>query len=451
MNYKTLCFLGLVSLITVSCNKAIEDHADHKHSTIESYYTCSMHPQVKEKEPGKCPICHMNLVKVEVDKSKESQSMEAQKPKEMWVCESNHDITSEHEDTCPIDGTPMVKMKMGPKPSDIISEVKIRKAQREHFRATTFPVSQMKMVKKIRLLGTVLQSEERESKIPAKIGGRVEKVFIKSTGSLVTIDEPVVEIYSPKLITGGEEYLLARKSYERTKAKEARELLKQSEERLKLWGVRENQMNTWFKENKVPRSITIYSDVSGIVQKKNAVVGRYFEEGQNLFELTDIGAVWVEMDVYEQDSALVKNGQAVELRFSALPGEVYEGVVDFINPILDAASRTLKVRTTIENTSGKLRPGMLANANLKIDIPNMPLVVPRSAVIDTGKRKVVWVKKNDDSYQAKIVETGVESEGYVAITAGLSEDENVVIEGNFLLDAQAQLMGGYENFNHGGH
>lgn len=446
MRTKWSCLFLVALFFTVSCSKEIEvNHDGHKHESVESYYTCSMHPQIREKGPGKCPICHMNLVKVEVEVDEKESLGKKEIKKMIWQCADHPEVTSEFEDICPIDGTQMVLKNDGPSASDIIAKVKLRKAQRSHFNSVLFPVTEMKMQKKIRLLGSVLQSEERESKIPAKIAGRVEKVFIKSTGSLVSIDEPVVEIYSPKLITGGEEYLLARNSVEKNKSRDALELLKQSEERLKLWGVRKFQMDKWFEEKKVPKSIILYSDVSGIVQKKNAIVGRYFEEGQNLFELTDLSSVWVEMDVYEQDSALIRNGQKVFLKFSALPGEVYEGLVDFINPILDATSRTLKVRTTIENHSGKLRPGMLASASLLIEIPGMPLVVPRSAIIDTGKRKVVWVKVSDNLFQAKVVRTGIESEGYVSIADGLMKDEEVVIEGNFLLDAQAQLMGGYED------
>jgi RND family efflux transporter MFP subunit len=133
------------------------------------------------------------------------------------------------------------------------------------------------------------------------------------------------------------------------------------------------------------------------------------------------------------------------LEFTAIPGETLIGEIDFVNPVLDTRSRTLKVRTTIENTTGKLKPGMIANAVLNIDIDGMPLVVPRTAIIDTGKRKVVWIKVTDGTFQAKPIHAGYESDGYVEVKHGLAEGEEVVIEGNFLLDAQAQLFGGYED------
>ena len=435
----------ILSLSLISCQKEMSESSQNQgQGHFQVYYTCSMHPQVKEKEFGKCPICHMNLTKIEVGDEQEETS-NALAEEEVWQCKNYPDLTSEIEEICPLDGTLMIKKSKASKAAKIVAKVKLRKAQVKHFNPDLFPAVQMKMTKKIRLLGSVLQSEAKESKIPARIGGRVEKVYVKSTGSMVKRGDPVIDFYSPQLITGGEEYLLARQSYAKAKTKEFKDMLGQSMERLKLWGIKRFQFERWYKRRKIPRHITLYSNATGIVRTKNAIVGKYFKEGQNFFELSDLADIWIEMDVYEHDSSLVKIGQKVELEFSAIPGEIFVGNIDFINPILDQKSRTLKVRATIENTLGKLKPGMIANAVLNIDIEGTPLVVPRTAIIDTGKRKVVWIKVSKTSFQAKTVHTGYESEGYVEIKHGLREGEEVVIEGNFLLDAQAQLFGGYEN------
>lgn len=418
----TFVFLILILVLGVSCQKEGANtnetsHDEHKHAKSKVYYTCSMHPQIKEDKPGKCPICHMNLTKIEV----------------------------EDEAVNPMDSRPMVKKSKEDQASKIVAKVKLRKAQLKHFRPDFFPVTKMTMTKKIRLLGSVFQSEEKESNIPARIGGRVEKVYVKSTGSMVKVGDPVIDFYSPKLITAGEEYLLARKSYAKSKSKEFKDMLNQSIERLKLWGIKNFQFESWYKKGKVPRKITIYSNATGIVRSRIATVGKYFKEGQNFFKLSDLSDVWVEMDVYENDSSLIKIGQKIDLEFSAIPGEILGGEIDFISPVLDRKSRTLKVRSTIGNLSGKLKPGMIANAVLNIDIEGMPLVVPRTAIIDTGKRKIVWLKVSNKTFQAKMILTGYESDGYIEIKKGLTEGEEVVIEGSFLLDAQAQLFGGYED------
>jgi multidrug efflux pump subunit AcrA (membrane-fusion protein) len=451
MNRLLIIMSFLLGLSLVGCSKKGESskdsHAGHGHTTVQSYYTCSMHPQVKQDKPGKCPICHMNLTKVEIDESDMTEVQAEVKAieKDLWQCKNFPDVTSEVADVCPMDGTPMVKKPKENKAGKVIGKVKLRKAQMSHFTPEYFPVTKMKMHKKIRLLGTILQSEDKESNIPARVGGRVEKVYVKSTGSFIKKGDPVIELYSPKLITAGEEYIIAKKSSLKSKNREFKELLKQSEQRLKLWGIKSKQFEDWYKQGEVPRSITIYSPSTGIVRMRNATVGKYFKEGQNFFELSDLSEIWVEMDVYEQDAAIVNLGQKVTLEFTSLPGEVVESVTDFVDPVINAKSRTLKIRTTIKNDTGKLKPGMIAEATLDVAFDGQPLVIPRTAVIDTGKRKVVWVKVSNKQFQAKTIRTGHESEGYVEIKHGLMEGEEVVIEGNFLLDAQAQLFGGYSD------
>jgi hypothetical protein len=432
----------LLSLAFLGCTDPSAKQ-EHDHGTNEVYYTCSMHPQVKEDKPGKCPICHMNLTKIEIDNSSDTKPMGEDKTvNEVWMCKDFPDVTSDQEEECPIDGSRMIKKVI--EPSAEIAKIRLRKAQLSHFRPAFFKVVPMKMVKKIRLLGSVMQSEEKESSIPARIDGRVEKVYVSSTGSFIQEDDLVLELYSPKLITAGEEYIIARTSYEKSKSKDFKDMYGQSEQRLEQWGIKPKQYEKWFQDKKVPKSIKIFSPSTGIVRERKAIAGKYFKEGENFFELSDLSEVWVELDVYESDSALIKNGQNIELSFSALPGEVITGNIDFVSPVLNPKTRTLKIRTTIRNTKGMLKPAMVGSGTLTVEIPGMPLIVPRSAIIDTGKRKVVWIKISEKDFRAKVVRSGYESEGFVEIKEGLMEGEEVVIEGSFLLDAQAQLFGGYE-------
>lgn len=411
----------LLALSTCSITFAEEAQTNkHEHSLNEVYYTCSMHPNIRQSKPGKCPICQMNLTKIEVERVIESRDA-AESDK------LNHTRNDQKN------------------PDQIIASVKIKKSQITHFRPSFFPVTDRKMTKSIRLLGSVSQAESAQSYIPARVEGRVEKVFIQSTGSIIKKGQPVIEFYSPKIIATGEEYLLARKSYENTEKNEFKSLMNQAINRLKLWGIEQSQFQSWYNNGVVPNRIIIVSPETGIVSKRTATVGKYFKEGQNLFELYDLSEVWVEMDVYEHDAALVEINQKIDLEFTALPGKTIEAVVDFISPVLDQRSRTLKIRTTVANDRGDLKPGMIADATLFIVRGEKNLIIPRSAVIDTGKRKVVWIRKSERDFYAKEIKTGFESEGYVEVEDGLSKGELVVIEGNFLLDAQAQLFGGYEN------
>jgi hypothetical protein len=385
----------------------------------------------------------MALTKIEIESTEvDTQSLD---PEIIWQCKDYPDVTSTKKEPCPIDGTSMVMKKQVLDPAAVIAKVKLQKAQLNHFQPSFFPVTTMKMTKKVRLLGSVLQTEDRESFIPARFEGRVEQVLVRSTGSFIKKGDPVVRVYSPKLITTGQEYIISRKSYLESKKAEFKALMDEARKRLQLWGIKDFQFESWYKAGKVPNQITIYSPETGIVSKRIATAGKYFKEGNNFFELYDLSEVWVEMDVYEHDSSMVKIGQTVSLNFTAIPGETISSTVDFVNPVLDVSSRTLKIRATVPNNQGALKPGMIADATLTVDIEGEPLVIPRTAVIDTGKRKVVWKKKSNQSYEAVVIRTGYESEGYIEVKDGLKENDLVVIEGNFLLDAQAQLFGGYSD------
>ena len=412
-----------------------------------SYYTCSMHPEIRESKPGKCPICGMNLTLVEGDDDHDNHDPHAghdHGSDGYYTCSMHPEIRESKPGKCPICGMNLTFVEgdddhdddSSATASNVVGKVKLRKKQLSHFRPTYFTVTNKNMEKKVRLLGTVVRSEARESNIPARVRGRVERVYIKSTGSMIKTGDPVVDIYSPELITAGEEYLVARRG----------QMLRQAEEKLKLWGVKPAQYRKWRRTNRVPKKITIYSPVTGIVKKHRTVVGKYMKEGESFCELYDLSSVWVEIDVYEHDANLVKLGQKVALRFIAVPGETIEGEIDFISPFLSIDSRTLKVRATIANNDGKLKPGMIADVSLQIVLPDAkPLVVPRTAVIDTGKRQIVWLRVNDREFQAQVIQGGYEAHGYLEVKKGLNANDQVVLDGNFLLDAQAQLFGGYQN------
>ena len=356
------------------------------------YYTCSMHPQVRENKSGRCPICGMNLTYVENNKDH---------------TEHNHQ-------------------------QEMRSMVDLTNKQVKNFHSSVFEVQRKNIVKALRLLGRVVQSEKRQSNIPARIAGRVEKVYINSTGSFVSKNDPVVDIYSPELIAAGEEYLISYKSGQK-------DLLVQAKKKLKLLGVKEFQLINWLKNRVIPRNITIYSDVGGIVTTKNAVEGKYFEEGQSFYDLVNLSSVWVEMDVYENDAGLIKIGQEVDIEFIAHKGEKWTTNVDFISPILDENTRTLKIRATLNNKEGKLKPGMVGEIHIAVDSVGEVLVVPNSAIIDTGKREIVWVQKGSNNYEATEIQTGIVGEQFTEVKFGLDRGDLVVVKGNFLLDAQSKI------------
>jgi RND family efflux transporter MFP subunit len=181
---------------------------------------------------------------------------------------------------------------------------------------------------------------------------------------------------------------------------------------------------------------------------KRAVEGRYFKEGDSFYDLVNLSSVWVEMDVYEQDAGLVSIGQDVDMEFLSHPGESWKSKIDFISPILDEKTRTLTIRTTLNNRDGKLKPGMVGEVNLIANTDDDVLIVPNSAIIDTGKRKIIWLERDNNSYVATEVQTGIKGVEFSEIKLGLQEGDKIVIDGNFLLDAQSQLSGNNIVHNH---
>lgn len=443
-------FVWLLAFALLSCSEhdhsTHNDHDAHDKQRADYYYTCSMHPEIREDQPGRCPICHMSLTKVARSFDESDDSISSRVDEEKWRCENYPDVQSYHPGPCPIDGSEMVKIVSRELPGATVAQVRLRKAQMGHFSPSYFQVTPMQMHREVRLLGTVLQAEEKKSNIPARVAGRVERVYVQSTGAHIRQGDKILDLFSPRLISAGEEFLLAKRNHNTRPSDNSLSLLNQSKERLRQWGITEQQLTEWVRLDSVPEVISLYSQVNGIVVERNAVNGRYFNEGESFFDLVDLSVVWLEVDVFESDSALIQMGQHIEIRFNALPGEVFHSEIDFVSPVIDRASRTLKVRASLHNESGRLRPGMIAEAFIKVELGGHELVVPRSALIDTGRRQVVWTKESSSRFSARLVRTGHTSQGYVQILDGLEEDEMIVLEGNFVLDAQAQIFGGYEPF-----
>lgn len=441
-----------ITVITLSVVGCFDKHASHSDqgangkqvkSEIQEYYTCSMHPHVREDGPGKCPICQMNLTKVVVDKTSEVEN-ELDETKASYRCKNFPDVTSEKPDVCPLDGTSMIKVAVGETPGDVVGRVKLRKSQLGHFKAEVFEVTTMHMSKTLRVLGRVKSAEEKNSNIAARFPARVEKVFVESVGSYIRKGDPVVRVYSPELLTAGEELILSAE--QSGQGGEFNELYLKAREKLILWGIRESQIKSWVTNKRVPKSVTLFANSSGVVKKRRAVEGQYFKEGQNYFELSDLSSVWVEMDVYEHDANLIQLGQSVEFGFVAIGSKKRKSEIDFVSPTIDEKTRTMKARATVDNVDGLLKPGMLAQGLVSVKLPGTPLVVPTPAIIDTGVRKIVWIKNGRQTYESRVVESGFQAEGYTEIRDGLKEGDKVVLEGSFLLDAQAQFFGGYEDF-----
>jgi Cu(I)/Ag(I) efflux system membrane fusion protein len=295
--------------------------------------------------------------------------------------------------------------------------------------------------------GRVEQPESQLAAVSAWIGGRVDKLYVQYTGEHVRRGQRVAEVYSPEVATALEEYRLAQENRSRlgqsddTYARaQAESLVAASQRKLELWGITSEQINMPASEG-VPH-VTIYANGGGTVVERKVTQGQYVNAGETLLTLADLNEIWIKADVYEDQLPAIHPGQDVEITTAALPNRTLHGHVQFIEPSTNPQTRTVPVHVHLANPDMRLVPGMFVSA-VFVSRPERPsVVVPRSAVLDTGTRKLVYVAKDDGVFEAREVQVGEPTEDLFPVLGGLKAGEKVVLNGNFMIDSQAQLSSG---------
>jgi Cu(I)/Ag(I) efflux system membrane fusion protein len=355
-----------------------------------SYYTCSMHTWVRESAPGKCPVCGMDLIPV---MKAGAETMTAAAPAGFTV------------------------------PLDRQQEIGVTYAtvQRRPLRRT------------MHAAGTVDFDRRRDWQYVARTDGYVKELFVTSPGETVAADQPLLSLYSPDLFTAEREYAMLLGGASQS-------LLASARARLKQWNVSDEEIAALEKTGKPSSEITLRSPFRGVVKEVAATQGGSVKTGDKLVEVVDLSQVWVWAEFYEVEMAAVREGQDASVTLSAYPGEVFIGQVSAIDPFLDEASRTFKVRIDVANAGLKLRPGMYASVALDAEM-GAGLVIPADAVLQTGRRNLVFVDKGGGRLEPRDVTLGGEFDAGYEIKAGLREGERIVSSANFLIDSEAQLQG----------
>ena len=420
------------------------------------WWTCSMHPQIHQPKPGKCPICFMDLIPVS------RQNVQAG---ERQISFSNEAI----------------------KLMDI----------------QTTPVERKFVETQIRMVGKVDYDESKIKYITAWVPGRIDRLYIDFTGIVVSKGDHMVYLYSPQLISAQAELLQAAEAQKRLKpdsseimVRSATETLNATREKLRLLGLTSEQIQEVEKTGRPTDHITITSPIGGIVIEKNANQGMYIDTGTKIYTIADLSEVWVKLDAYESDLVWLRYGQGVEFTTEAYPGEIFKGTISFISPVLDPQTRTVKLRVNVKNPDGKLKPEMFVHAVVRSKVamsgnimdPNMagkwicpmhpsviketsgqcdicgmdlvktetlgyvsanqsdeqiPLVIPATAPLITGKRAIVYVRlpdPNKPSFEGREVVLGPRAGDYYIVKEGLAQGESVVTNGNFKIDADLQIQ-----------
>ena len=311
------------------------------------------------------------------------------------------------------------------------------------------------LAKEIKITGKIAMNESGRTYITSRVEGRVDELYVTADGETIAPGQAIAAVYSPTYIAAQEEYLLTLENVQKLKnagkdiVQINKSLVTASRRKLQLLNVPDSDITHLEHTRQINEHMTIYAQFGGTVLEKQVLPGAFIMPGDKLYSLSDLSTVWLYADIYEKDIAGIKPGQPVMVNSGAYPGETFTGQVTFINPVLDDATRTVKVRVEMANPSGKLKPNMFVNANVQIPLGDS-LVIPESSVLDTGSRKIVFVAQSDDTFVKRDVVTGQYADGYVQILSGLQPSETVVTAATFLIDSQTKLGGFGSHAGHGG-
>jgi membrane fusion protein, copper/silver efflux system len=361
---------------------------------VTTVWTCSMHPQIRSNEPGKCPICGMDLVKVGSDYDNDGGNT-------VTMSRNSYELAS----------------------------------------IETTVVGRERPSKEIRMSGKVQADERKVYSQASHIPGRIEQLNINFTGEVVTRGQTLAVLYSPDLVTAQQELFEAYKVRESQPS-----LYAASREKLRNWKLSDRYIDNLIENGKPIDKFPIAADVSGIVLRKNVNLGDYVDRGKSLYEIADLSRVWILLDLYEIDMPWVKVGDGVAIRARSLPGQTFQGKISFIDPVLDPQTRVASARVELANPGAALKPEMFVNGIVEsgLEKKTETIVVPKSAVMWTGERSVVYVRRPTEygaGFEMKVVTLGPEvGDGYV-IKDGLAEGDEIVTHGTFAVDAAAQLAG----------
>jgi Cu(I)/Ag(I) efflux system membrane fusion protein len=458
-------------------------HMTAPESQASQVWTCSMHPDVRSDQPGQCPDCHMDLVPLSPDPEEGKVSADPETGKadqeevKEWTCGMHPAIRSEQPGKCPICNMDLIPVATGDPNAlridgEMLKLVGARRTEAEY----------LPLVRVVWAVGQVQYDERLVRYVASRVPGRVEKLHADFVGTEVRSGEPLLDIYSPELITALAEYRAAVEVA--GDGAGVGELARSAKTRLQLWGLEDKEIDELAGSGGVTSyRIPVRSPISGTVIEKNAFEGKYVKEGENLFTVADLSQVWITADLYEDDMGSVRVGDRVDAVTRSYPGEVFTGQVAFIDPFVNEKTRAAKIRLQLSNPGARLKPGMYVEAKLEVPVsrndrpfwtcPMHPevsadgpgecpvcgmflerveagrtLAVAEDAVIYAGETPLAYVETEPGVYEARQLTLdqvatlgGPEGEAYYPVSAGLMPGETVVADAGFLVHSQARLTG----------
>lgn len=397
---KRILLTSALSIFMLACSneKKSDEHEGHNHAQEEAgtqKHTCPMHPNVVQDGPGKCPVCGMDLV-------------------------------------------PVNKTSAGGSNDLMLSDSQIRLANITLQKVTAQPIGQTVVV------NAKLTVDQNLSEIvSSRAAGRIEKLYVKETGRAIQKGEPLYQLYSESLLTLQREFLLAKEQYETVGSSEKRyrSFYDAARRKLILYGLTESQVEKLAQNKTVPNSITLLSPASGVVTEISASEGQYVSEGASLLKIENIGKLWLEAELYPNETSLAKVGDRIKVRVSGYDNENAEATIDFLSPEYRASSQIVVMRASLQNPDQKYKPGMQAQVFFSHS-SKKALAVPVDAVIRDGRGAHVYVQRGLNTFRPQMVKTGMEDFDKVEITEGLAEGDTVAVTGAYLLYSEIILKKG---------
>ena len=422
-------------------------HSEEDHQL----WTCGMHPQVIQDEPGQCPICGMDLTPLRGSGGGATAAPEIiDVATGRWTCADHPMIVEDAPGTCPIDGLDLVpemaSQAVAPGDAAAPPSLHLDAATVQRMNVRTAKVTRRDMTQPIRTVGYLEFDQQRMVTVTTKYSGWVEKVYVNYVGEKVRQGQPLFEIYSPELVQTEQELLSALKFAEEMRqapadaSQRAFSMVDSARRRLAYWDISPPQIERLEQTGEVFRTLKVTAPADGLVMKRMAgLEGMAVQPGMEIVHLADLSSLWLSVELFEDQVAWVQEGTEASIDLPYFPGQAFQGKVRFIEPDLSEATRTLRAKIEVPNPDGKLRKGMYATVELQPVRLQQVLTIPSQAVLRTGQRQVVVMARGDGEFSPREVVLGLEAEGMAEVLRGLEEGEDIVTSAQFLLDSESQL------------